>query len=271
MGILSQIFLFMTRKIQKTTFITNEKNMEILSKKIFRLAECVNIHCNGIKYYQNKDAEQVEVARAFFSSAISDFYNFVHQNGGKSLVNCNTQYLKAIGVAYIKIAKYYQAGSHDWYVNSVSAENAYYCLVKYYKETGDNSSLPFLFLILEENKALFDDKFTESWKSLNQRLSRLPFGGGLSANVALSACVRYYYIYVQRYILSKFYDYSNERIFVEDKELDLYYPNFASIIHNFNKKYMNYDCDEYASDRVQLGEIYFNQIYKQCEATLINF
>lgn len=245
--------------------------METLSQKIFRLAENVNIHSTGIKYYEDKDVKQVEIAHAFFSSAVSDFYNFVHQNGGRSLVNCDAQYLKVIGFAYINIANYYQAGSQDWYVNSVSAENAYYCLVRYYKEIGDSSSLPFLFLILEKNKSLLDDKFVESWKSLNQGLSRLPFGGGLSVNVALSACVRYYYIYVQRYILSKFYDFSGEKILVKDEILDLFYPNFTNIINNFNKKYTYYDNNEYASNRIQLGETYFNQIYKQCETTLRNF
>lgn len=268
MPTLSQLFSFF---LKKATTPLRMRNIEALSQKIFYYAQEVNTHCNGIKYYADKDEEQVEIASEFFSAAVSDLYNFVYQNSGKLLIKCETKYLKEIGLAYIKIANYYQASSQYWYVNSVSAENAYYCLVRYYKETGDNSPLPFLFLILEENNGLFDDKFAESWKSLNPRLTRLPFGGGLSVDVALSACVRYYYIYVQRYILSKFYDFSNEKILIKDKILELYYPNFADIIYDFNEEYTHYDTNEYASNREQLGEIYFNQLYKQCEATLMKF
>lgn len=243
--------------------------METLSERIFRYAKEVNMHCNTILYYSDKDINQARMAHSFFSSAISDFYNLVHQNKGMSLINCDTQHLKEIGLAYIKIAKYYKAGSQDWYVNSVSAENAFYCLVRYYKETDDCTSLPFLFLLLNENKSLLDDKFEQSWKSLHPRIVRLPFGMGLSGDVMLSACVRYYYIYVQHFILSKFYDFQNDRILITDKVLDLYYPDFAEIVNRFNQEYIHYDNDEYAKNRKQLGETYYNEIYKQCEVALI--
>ena len=246
--------------------------MELLSEKIYQYAKEVNMHCNAIFYYIGKDMEQVRMARSFFSTAISDFYNLVHQNKGMSLINCKTQYLYEIGLAYIKIALYHKASPQNWYVNSVSAENAFYCLSKSYEETGNVAPLPFLFMLLNENKNLLDDKFEQSWKELNPEIVRLPYSmGSLSTQVMLSACVRYYYVYVQHFILSKFYDLKNDMILVNDKIFEFYYPNYIDVIHSFIRNYSNYDKDEYATDRETLGETYFKMIYKCCEDALLNY
>ena len=112
--------------------------MDNLSERILNFAKDVNTHGIGVIYYRykNKDPEQYEAAATFFSSAIGNLYNIVHQNGGTSLINCPDESMKEIGMAYMKIAQIYKAGKQDWYVNSVSAENAFYCLVRYFKRTG---------------------------------------------------------------------------------------------------------------------------------------
>lgn len=246
--------------------------METLSEKILRYAKEANMHYNAIVYYSGKDTEQMNAARSFFSRAVSDLYNLVYQNGGQSLINCDSKDLKEIGLAYMKNAYYYKASQQDWYVNSVSAENAYYCLTRYFKETGDNSSLPFLFLILEERKALLNDKFKEAWKELHQDIVHMPYGMmSLETDVELSACLRYYHIYVQHHILSKFYDFNSGNVLVKDNVLDFYYPNFTNFVDKFNEKYVHYDKDEYATDRLHIGENYFTEIYKLCEKVLIDF
>lgn len=243
-----------------------------LSDIIYEYAKDVNSHANGIKYYREKgDYEQMRSAQSFFSQSIGDLYNLVHQRGGVSLVNCKVQYLKEIGMAYMKIAQFYKAGREDWYVNSVSAENAYYCLVRYSKETGDNSSLPFLFMLMHENTDLLEDKFKESCENLNGNFNRSFARFSLSSNVMISASVRYYHYYVQHFMLEKFYDFKGERLSVEDKALIFWYPNILSIIKDFLSEYAIYDSDEYASDRMELGEQYYDMIYRLCERALVNY
>jgi hypothetical protein len=83
--------------------------MDNLSERILNYAKDVNAHGNGVIYYRykNKDPEQYEAAATFFSSAIGNLYNIVHQNGGVSLINCPDESMKEIGMAYMKIAQIY--------------------------------------------------------------------------------------------------------------------------------------------------------------------
>ena len=245
--------------------------MNTLSDKIINYAKDVNNHGNGVIYYKNRDHGQYEMALSFFSSALGNLYNTVHQNGGRSLINCPDESMKEIGMAYMKIAQLYKAGRQDWYVNSVSAENAFYCMVRYFKTTGNSSSLPYLYILLKENKDLLEDKFEQSWKKLNSDMCNMPFGLGLSGDVMLSACLRYYHVYVMKYILSLSYNINEGRPLVEDKTFAFLYPNFKEIVSSFMKMYANYDKDEYARDRDNLGKTYFDTIYNLCKNVLLEY
>lgn len=246
-------------------------SMNTLSEEIFNYAKDVNNHGNGVIYYGNRYYDQYEMAVSFFSSAVGDLYNTVHQNGGTSLVGCPDEAMKEIGMAYMKIALLYKADRQEWYVNSVSAENAFYCLVRYFKTTGDSSSLPYLFILLRENKDLLKDKFGESWEKLNiDRLTR-PFGPGLSDEVMLSACLRYYHVYVMRHILSLSYDIKKGRLLVEDNTFAFLYPDFNEMVSSFMKLYENFDKDEFAEGREKLGKTYFDTIYDLCKNVLLKY
>lgn len=247
--------------------------MNTLSDKILNYAKDVNNHGNGVIYYRyrNKDPEQYEAAATFFSSAIGNLYNIVHQNGGTSLINCPDESMKEIGMAYMKIAQIYKAGEQDWYVNSVSAENAFYCLVRYYKKTGDSSSIPYLFMLLKANKKLLEDKFEQSWKKLNSRLINRPFGAGLIGDTMLSACLRYYHVYVLRHMLILSYDIKQGKPLTEDKTFAFLYPNFSNTVNSFMEMYADYDRDEYANNREELGKTYFDTIYELCENVLMEY
>ena len=70
--------------------------MNTLSDKIINYAKDVNNHGNGVIYYKNKDHGQYEMAASFFSHAIGDLYNIVYQNGGKTLINCPDDSMKAL-------------------------------------------------------------------------------------------------------------------------------------------------------------------------------
>lgn len=246
-------------------------SMNSLSDKIINYAKEVNNHGIGVIYYKNRDQRQYEMAESFFSSALGDLYNIVHQNGGTSLINCPDESMKEIGMAYIKIAQLYKAGRQDWYVNSISAENAFYCMSRYFKTTGDSSSLPYLYILLKENKTLLEDKFEQSWKKLNSDMCNMPFGMGMAGGVMLSACLRYYHIYVMKYILSLSYDVKEGQPLVEDRTFAFLYPDFSDIVRSFMIMYANYDKDEYARDRDNLGKTYFGTIYDLCKNVLLKY
>ena len=260
--------IFAPKKYVTVKFLRTRMNN--LSETILNYAKDVNNHGNGVIYYRyrNKDPEQYEAAATFFSSAIGNLYNAVHQNGGISLINCPDESMKEIGMAYMKIAQIYKAGKEDWYVNSVSAENAFYCLVRYYKRTGDSSSIPYLFMLLKANKDLLEDKFEQSWKKLNSRLINRPFGAGLIGDTLLSACLRYYHIYVLHHMLTISYDIKQGKPLIEDKTFAFLYPNFSNTVNSFMEMYADYDRDEYANDREELGKTYFDTIYDLCENVL---
>lgn len=247
--------------------------MNNLSETILNYAKEVNLHGNNLIYYRyrNKNPGQYEGAAIYFSIAHGDLYNTVHQHGGMSLINCPDESKKEIGMAYMKIAQIYKASKEDWYVNSVSAENAFYCLVRYYMSTGDSSSIPFLFMLLKANKNLLSDKFKASWDKLNPEVFNLPFGPGLVEEAMLSACLRYYHIYVLHYMLTISYDIKQGKPFVEDKAFTFLYPNFSNTVNSFMEMYADYDRDEYAKDREELGKTYFDTIYDLCEQVLKDF
>ena len=73
--------------------------MNTLSDRIINYAKDVNNHGNGVIYFRNRDHEQYEMAASFFSSALGNLYNTVHQNGGRSLINCPDESMKDIRLA----------------------------------------------------------------------------------------------------------------------------------------------------------------------------
>lgn len=102
-------------------------------------------------------------------------------------------------------------------------------------------------------------------------MCNMPFGFGLSGDVMLSACLRYYHVYVMKYILSLSYNINEGRPLVEDKTFAFLYPNFKEIVSSFMKMYANYDKDEYARDRDNLGKTYFDTIYNLCKNVLLEY
>lgn len=247
-----------------------------LSERIYNYAKEVNLHGFGVLYYKyvDKDDVQYETALSFFSSVVGNLYNVVYQNGGTSLIACPDDYMKEIGMAYMKIAQIYKASSQDWYVNSVSAENAFYCLARYYKKSGDSSSIPYLIILLKSNKVLLEDKFAQSCKKINSDLFDGPFGrygSGLAGDTTLSACLRYYDRYVLYYMLTISYDIDKGKILVDDGAFTLLYPDFSDMAINCIKEYLEVDANQFARGREELGKKYFETIYELCEDALRRF
>lgn len=67
------------------------------------------------------------------------------------------------------------------------------------------------------------------------------------------------------------YDIKQGKPFVEDKAFTFLYPNFSNTVNSFVEMYADYDRDEYAKDREELGKTYFDTIYDLCEQVLKDF
>ena len=126
-------------------------------------------------------------------------------------------------------------------------------------------------MLLKANKDLLEDKFEQSWKKLNSRIINRPFGAGLIGDTMLSACLRYYHIYVLHHMLTLSYNIKEGKTLSEDKTFAFLYPNFNNTVSSFMDMYADYDKDEYAIDRDKLGETYFDTIYELCKNVLKEF
>ena len=126
-------------------------------------------------------------------------------------------------------------------------------------------------MLLKANKNLLADKFKASCHKLNPELFNLPFGPGFLGDARLSACLRYYHIYVLHYMLTISYDIKQEKPLVEDKAFSFLYPNFSNTVNSFMEMYADYDRDEYAKGREELGKTYFDTVYALCEQVLKDF
>ena len=67
------------------------------------------------------------------------------------------------------------------------------------------------------------------------------------------------------------YDIKQGKPLIEDKTFAFLYPNFSNTVNSFMEMYADYDRDEYANDREELGKTYFDTIYDLCENVLKEF
>lgn len=94
------------------------------------------------------------------SDALQELYNYVRIHTGKVLLELSPEDCFCVGMAYTSIALETEQVSGERAVNSVSSENAFYCLVKYMKGTGDKSVIPTLFSLLYGPEDLLGDVLT---------------------------------------------------------------------------------------------------------------
>lgn len=92
--------------------------------------------------------------------ALGELYNYVRVHTGKVLLDLSPEDCFCVGMAYTTIALETEQLSGERAVNSVSSENAFYCLVNYMKGTGNKSVIPTLFSLLYGPEDLLGDVLT---------------------------------------------------------------------------------------------------------------
>lgn len=190
-------------------------------------------------------------------------FNYVlpQNKGGKILLQLEGQGdTQIVGVAFSYGAIMFDNG--DPSVNSVMAENAFYCLAKSIK-AGNNYAAPILLYMLEHNPDAIFDKFYEVEKSKC-------FGSlrAISSSNSKEAVYRNKFceniMYIKFYIISIFYDIREKRLLIPDDMLRSPMSKINSVIIIAMRK------KEY-EDAIKIGSDYFEKIYIEINDTLLNF
>ena len=186
-------------------------------------------------------------------------FNYVlpQNRGGQILLQLETQ---VVGAAFSYGAIMFDNG--DPSVNSVMAENAFYCLTKSIK-AGNNYAAPILLNMLEHNPDAIFDKFYEVEKSkCFGSLRAISHSNSKEAVYRNKFCENI--MYIKFYIISIFYDIREKRLLIPDDMLRSPMSKINSVIIIAMRK------KEY-EDAIKIGSDYFEKIYIEINDTLLNF
>lgn len=195
-----------------------------------------------------------------FQNSIIELYNKVHGHNSHKLKTIAAKDGQCIGLAFIKMALYFDNG--DFQVNEIAAQNAFYCIYKNYKETGNTYALPALFsLLLKKPRVLEDELYRSNPDPELTGLGRMT----LSAPYVRSDRAMTNRLPIMKFLLQKFYD-EEEKKFTIDTTLPYHIPSDADVAKFTNE----YNQSEYVSktNSISTGEKYLNGVYNDIDDQL---
>lgn len=197
---------------------------------------------------------------AGFQKSIIELYNKVHGYNSHKLKTIAAKDGQCIGLAFIKMAMYFSNG--DFQVNEIAAQNAFYCIVKDFKNSGNTYALPALFsLFLKKPKTLEDELYRANPDPELVGLGGMtPSAPYMRSDKAMSNRLA-----IMKFLLQKFYNEGQKR-FTIDTTLPYHLPSEADVV-NFISEFKK---SEYASktDAISVGESFFNDVYDDIEEQL---
>ena len=145
--------------------------------------------------------------------ALNDLYNYVQRETGKILINLPSETCGTVGRAFAIYALCYQADNGDRDFNTVAAENAYYCLMRSYRESNQLTAVPTLFALLNGSEDLMLDRLISYRCDDVQSHIDIPLGFVLKGNPYRAPHLQgfrdeasSYRLVMMRYLLDLFYD-----------------------------------------------------------------
>lgn len=202
----------------------------------------------------------------FLNSAIQLFnYVLPTQRGTKVLTLLEEQtHTQMVGKAFSRFARVFDNG--DSTVNSVAAENAYYCLVKSIK-AGNSFAAPELFNLLDSKPEAILDKFVETIFSnmmQMQRMMQYNRYGDPHKNPIVINEAKEFVSYVKFYTISIFYDIKTNQLKISKDVFDSSLSKVLSTIEYVLSK-KSYE------EAITIGQTYFDRVYLENEETLLNY
>jgi len=203
-------------------------------------------------------------------NSLSELYTNIQRGGGKTLLCIDSNDCQCVGLAFVNMALSYDWGDRD--INSVAAENAYYCLAKSFIEKGNTFVMPAIFTMLNSEPSLLNDKFISNWCDMAQRETGISIGMMLGGNPFIDPRLQEFrnqaigFIkQVQYFALGMFYDIQHSKYKIPT-DLSCLIPNQKKIDQYLLsiKKYEDFEHTNYSI----VGKKHFEGVYKQCEETL---
>lgn len=202
-----------------------------------------------------------------FINSVVQLYNYVHptQKGSKILTLLEGQTdTQIVGKAFSYFARVFDNGDSN--INSVAAENAYYCLVKSIK-AGNSYAAPEFFNLLYFKPNSILDKFIAARASDLQRELNIPIGlafGDPFKNKGIIEDCKNLIRYVEFYIISIFYDIEKKQMKIPENMIECSLQNVLSTINNI----LNEEMYEKA---IAIGKDYLEKVYLEDEETLLKY
>ncbi len=200
-------------------------------------------------------------------------YQTVQRESGRILLDLPASNCQSVGLAFTCMALYFDNGDKN--INSVAAENAYYCLAKSYIEKNNTYSLPAIFTMLQKTPNLLTEKFISSWCSMAEKQVGIPIGRMLGGNPFKDPHLQDFrdqaigfMNQVKYYILSIFYDIEHRK-FIIPTDMPYFLPTEQEITSFLLSIRDGEKLDE--TNNLSLGKSHFDNVFKECEDTLSNF
>lgn len=203
-----------------------------------------------------------------FIKSGTELYNYIHRKGASLLTKIvDSSELQQIGKAFSYFARFVDNGYN---ANSVSAENAFYCLAKSVK-LGNFYAAPELYNLINDRYVLLIDKLVYTMIRDIQDNSQVPippnyiFGfGSPTENPDARNEAKNLIPFLKFYIISQFYD-------IEKNE-----TRMPSDIIEYSKSSVSSDLGILAKKSdpgksIKMGEKYFNYMINEIEETLSNY
>lgn len=221
--------------------------------------------------------------------SLNRLYTYVQKNSGMTLINIPAELSGHVGHAFTIYALCYGASNGDRDYNSVSAENAYYCLYKEFLKNKSQQCACMLFALLSGPKDLMMDKCISARMAEYERagagmmlryrcMGRDPFNDPMLEDFREEA--HSFSLAAARYLLDFFYDVNTRSLkcaadFLyfapSERHIDEFFKEYSQ--YNFTDRTRGQQEDPSASegDYRSVGKAWAGYLFDECEDTLMKY
>jgi hypothetical protein len=200
----------------------------------------------------------------FLNSAV-ELYKYVQNNGANILTKLSDSGdLQMVGKAFSFFARHIDNGDPD--INSVAAENSYYCLAASMRQNNFYAA-PELFNLLDTKSELFADKFKSVIFDDFQEQHQVPINlitNSPQQHIAAQKEIQKLHPILIYYVISNFYDIKANKTKMPEDIIEYSAEKVEEYISVLKS---NSDIDAL----IKKGELFFDKVYISIKNTLSNF
>ena len=203
--------------------------------------------------------------------AMNQLFDSCYSYNGHKLLNVSSENCQPIGLAFANIAIYLDFNDTD--LNSVAAENSFYCLARNFIAKGNSFVVPALVTLLLKFPNLLKDKLISSHCDMSERIISMPIAMMLRGNPFKDPFLQGFReqavskrIPIMSYIMQYIYDFEksqykistdmpNSFLFLSNKDI----AQYKSLVSNYGQS---------LDDMKKEGQSYFYIMFEACEETL---